>query len=924
MAEPNTEKLSPAKAAARRVGTDLNSKWHIDRVLGVGGMGAVFAVTHKNNGTRAAIKVLHSEYARAEDVRERFLREGRIANRVDHPARVAVVDDGVSDEAEPFLVMELLEGMTLSELFKRGGGRIALEKLFGIFDTVLDLLAKCHDIEVVHRDIKPANIFLTKQGAVKVLDFGVARMREPEAGVEATRAGIALGTASFIAPEQALGVDKLDGRADVFSVGACLYTGIVGERLHAAKTEAEEFVLAATQSAPSVARKVPDVVPEVAAFVDKALAYDRALRFQSAREMRTQLLKLQAALKSGNLKAARKAATGVVVKGSDSIDEGPDLSDVELRQQTDALTSVFKHLGNAMSWVRQYGLGHPQTQRALALGYQEICAALASNPHSVRWDVMTGAFLFEGEPVWAPDRVPFDRIPHQLFADGIRKVQFKPGITEAELRDFLAILLRDVSTLFGTEDDSLTALWDRRFEHIAYLAVDSFAEGDNLEPDRMMDWQDIASRTLESARIDKDFDIQSNEEQALELNLAARLKDAGEAASQLALDPATKATLGAQLGLTQERWLEAFLDAFVPALLDAKRRGDVALIERALKEWVDDQMSLFAAESVFELHGKLTAALRVHLDERDAHQVELETARVMFPIEVLRSVMSDISQERRVGFAGPRAPGAKKDLVLGLGRALELLSSDAVFSLACECLDSARSEELREVIEPYLRRWAPGKEGQLATTLARSGAELGRFIVALMMELGTREAIQGIESAYSNPNVEVRLTAMAALGESAGDRAREEIGALLDGPDVAMRLRTLELVGHLNVVAAGPILGRRIQSDGYNDLSVEERRRWLETVSALKASRGEALAIDLLSKRRILSNDASEQTRVIAAEHLAQCDSAEAMEALQTAVKQRWGTSGAVREAATRAISTIEARHSSKGKRPEHRPEGKQ
>jgi serine/threonine protein kinase len=922
MAEPTTEKLSPSKAAARRVGTDLNSKWHIDRVLGVGGMGAVFAVTHRNNGTRAAIKVLHSEYARAEDVRERFLREGRIANRVDHPARVAVVDDGVSDLEEPFLVMELLEGMTLSELFKRGGGRMALDKLLGIFDTVLDLLAKCHDIEVVHRDIKPANIFLTKQGAVKVLDFGVARMREPEAGVEATRAGIALGTASFIAPEQALGVDKLDGRADLFSVGACLYTGIVGERLHAAKTEAEEFILAATQSAPSVARKVPDVVPEVAAFVDKALAYDRVHRFQSARDMRTQLLKLQAAVKSGTLKAARKA-TGVVVKGSDAIDEGPDLSDAELRQQTDALTSIFKHLGNAMSWVRQYGLGHPQTQKALAQGYQEISAALASNPHSVRWDVMSGAFLFESEPVWAPDRVPFDRIPHQLFADGIRKVQFKPGISEAELRDFLAIMLRDVSTLFGTEDDSLTALWDRRFEHIGYLAVDSFAEGDNLEPDRMMDWQDIASRTLENARIDKDFDVQSTEEQAIELNLAARLKDAGEAASQLALDPATKATLGAQLGLTQERWLEAFLDAFVPALLDAKRRGDAALIDRALKEWVDDQMSLFAAESVFELHGKLTAALRVHLDVRDAHQVELETARVMFPIEVLRSVMSDISQERRVGFAGPRAAGSKKDLVLGLGRALELLASDAVFSLACECLDSARSEELREVIEPYLRRWAAGKEGQLATTLARSGAELGRFIVSILMELGTKEALSGIESAYSNPNVEVRLTAMSALGEAAGDRAREEIAALLDGPDVAMRLRTLELVGNLNVVAAGPILGRRIQSDGYNDLSVEERKRWLETVTALKASRGEALAIDLLSKRRILSNDASEQTRVIAAEHLAQCESPEAIEALQTAVKQRWGTSAAVREAATRSIAAIEARQSAKSKRPEQRSEGK-
>jgi hypothetical protein len=168
----------------------------------------------------------------------------------------------------------------------------------------------------------------------------------------------------------------------------------------------------------------------------------------------------------------------------------------------------------------------------------------------------------------------------------------------------------------------MTALWDRRFEHIAYLAVDSFAEGDNLEPDRMMDWQDIASRTLESARIDKDFDIQSNEEQALELNLAARLKDAGEAASQLALDPATKATLGSSVSLRSGGSRPSSTRS--SRLLDAKRRGDVALIERALKvgrrpgEPVRSRVGLRAAR-------KATAALRVTWTSA-CHQVELETA----------------------------------------------------------------------------------------------------------------------------------------------------------------------------------------------------------------------------------------------------------------------------------------------------------
>lgn len=909
MANEAPEKLSPSKQAARRVGTDLSEKWRIDRVLGVGGMGAVFAATHKNNGTRAAVKVLHIEYAGANDVRERFLREGRIANRVDHPARVPVIDDGISLLGEPFLVMDLLEGMTLAELFKRGGGRMPLEKLLGIFDTVLDLLSKCHEIEIIHRDIKPANIFLTKQGGVKVLDFGVARMREPERDVEATRAGIALGTASFIAPEQALGMEKIDGRADLFSVGACVYTGLTGERLHAAKTEAEEFILAATQAAPSIARKAKDLPLEVVTFIDKSLAFDRAQRFQSAREMRSDLVRLVAGLRSGHVKQARKGATGVVVRGNDAIDEGAELDDAQLKEQRDRLTSIFRQLGVAMSSVRQYGLSHPQTQRALAQSYAEIGMALAEAPTSVRWDVDSGAFLFEEHPIWAPDRVPFDRIPHQLFADGIRKIQLKPGLTEEELRDFVSILLRDVSSIFGSEDDSVTALWDRRFEHIAYLAVDSFAEGDNLEPDRVQDWNEIADKALAVARIDKDFDDAGLEEQALEQALLTRLQEAGDAASALALDPMTKATLGAQLAPPHERWQESFLDAFVPAYVDAAHRGDLPLLHKALEEWVRDQMTLHSVEKIFETHERMTEAFRQLLSPRDAHQVELDTARLMFPLDVLRTLMTDIAMERRGSWGGDVSVVAPpRELYAALGRALDLLAGDAVFLLACECLDSSRSDALREVLVPYIKRWAEGQEAQLASMLGRAGVQLGGFIVELLHEKKTKEAAHALEAAFNNPHLEVKLAALATMGETLGDRARDEITALLESLDAAVRMKTLELAASLNVVAAGPFLVRRVQGDSFNDLSVDERRRWLATICALKASRGEALAIELLSKRRLLSSEASEQSRAVAAEALAAFDSPETIEALGAVAKQRWATSATVRDAAAKSLAAIEAR----------------
>src|SRR6202042_2540683 len=156
---------------------------------------------------------------------------------------------------------------------------------------LLDVLKGFHEQGIVHRDIKPANIFITRENVVKLLDFGVARMRE--ASGEATRAGTALGTPSFMAPEQAMGLaDGVDGRADIFSVGATLYALLSGQRLHQGRTDNEAFILAATTPAPSLARVAPDLPVEVIGIVDKALAWDKRSRFDNATHMREEILRL--------------------------------------------------------------------------------------------------------------------------------------------------------------------------------------------------------------------------------------------------------------------------------------------------------------------------------------------------------------------------------------------------------------------------------------------------------------------------------------------------------------------------------------------------------------------------------------------------------------------------------------------------------
>ncbi len=271
--------------ANERLGEWVKGKFRLDSLLGVGGMASVYAASHRN-GSRAALKILHAEFAREDNIRQRFLREGYVANKVSHPGVVRILDDDTTEQGEPYLVMELLEGETLRQLWKRCRRKMPVIQSLGHAADILDTLVPCHENKIIHRDLKPANVFICTDGQLKLLDFGVAQLRE-EGGEALTRAGTALGTPSYMAPEQAQGNShNLDGRADLFSVGAILYTLLSGKRLLQGKSPNEAFILAATQPAPSIARVKPDLPVEVIALVDKALKWDRRKRFADAAEMR--------------------------------------------------------------------------------------------------------------------------------------------------------------------------------------------------------------------------------------------------------------------------------------------------------------------------------------------------------------------------------------------------------------------------------------------------------------------------------------------------------------------------------------------------------------------------------------------------------------------------------------------------------------
>jgi serine/threonine-protein kinase len=272
--------------AKLRVGHTLKDKWRLDELIGVGGMAAVYSATHRN-GMRVAVKMLHTELSVASgEIKTRFLREGYVANKVEHPGAVQVLDDETDDDGSVFLVMELLEGETLAHRFERKARSLVIEEVLLVSDQVLDVLAAAHEKHIVHRDIKPDNIFLTRTGGVKLLDFGIARLRELSTESSATRSGSTMGTPAYMAPEQARARwDEVDARTDLWAVGATMFKLLTGRVVHMADTVNEQLLAAMTQAAPPIGTLAPTVPIPVVEVVDKALAFSREDRWADARAM---------------------------------------------------------------------------------------------------------------------------------------------------------------------------------------------------------------------------------------------------------------------------------------------------------------------------------------------------------------------------------------------------------------------------------------------------------------------------------------------------------------------------------------------------------------------------------------------------------------------------------------------------------------
>jgi serine/threonine-protein kinase len=291
-------------------GRVIAGKFRLERCIGYGAMGSVWGARHLALDAPVAVKFMSPTLINSPMAVTRFEREARAAAQIRSPHVVQVLDHGV-DEGMPFIVMEWLEGEDLGVRLRRVG-RLSLDDAAVIVTQAAKALQAAHEAGIIHRDLKPGNIFLSKSHGdeiVKLLDFGVAKMKDPGASSDAnaTATEALIGTPNFMSPEQARSAKHLDHRTDIWSLGIIIYFAITGQMPFVGESMGDVIVRVCTQPLPPPSTVALDLPPVVDWFFQRACARDPDQRFQSAMDMANAF----AALAKG-----RPTVTGPLGEGS--------------------------------------------------------------------------------------------------------------------------------------------------------------------------------------------------------------------------------------------------------------------------------------------------------------------------------------------------------------------------------------------------------------------------------------------------------------------------------------------------------------------------------------------------------------------------------------------------------------------------------
>jgi serine/threonine-protein kinase len=280
---------------ALEIGRVLDGKYELVRLLGEGGMGAVYEAQHKLIGRRLAVKFLHPQYATSPDVVTRFHREAQAAARIGHENIIEVTDMGQAEDGSPYIVMEFLEGTDVRGLLDEVG-IVPLKRAAHIMIQALSALQAAHNVGIIHRDLKPENIFLLQKGNnpdyVKLLDFGISKFKalETDNARALTQTGTVLGTPHYMSPEQARGDQSISSRSDIYAMGVILYQMVTGHLPFDAPNYNALLIKILTEEPPRPEVLNPELPQELIDTIDRAMSRDENQRFATCDEFRRYLL----------------------------------------------------------------------------------------------------------------------------------------------------------------------------------------------------------------------------------------------------------------------------------------------------------------------------------------------------------------------------------------------------------------------------------------------------------------------------------------------------------------------------------------------------------------------------------------------------------------------------------------------------------
>lgn len=283
------------------VGRSVGGKFAVEQFIGKGSMGAVYRARHTALDKVVALKILHGELAEKPTFPERFMREAKAASRIEHPNSMRVVDFGEEPDGTLYMAMEYLDGRDLSRVVKQDGP-LSPPRIADLLMQALAALAVAHEMGIVHRDLKPENIMVLgvaddeghRRDLVKVCDFGIAKITDPRSdptrgdASPLTSYGLVMGTPEYMSPEQGIG-DPLDARADIYSMGVILYQLLTGKLPFEAESAIGVLLKHTTEEPVRPSTRAEAVDPELEAICLRAMRKPPSERYQSAREMRSDL-----------------------------------------------------------------------------------------------------------------------------------------------------------------------------------------------------------------------------------------------------------------------------------------------------------------------------------------------------------------------------------------------------------------------------------------------------------------------------------------------------------------------------------------------------------------------------------------------------------------------------------------------------------